>query len=592
MTYLYREKSSGVFYFRYQIPIHHRFIFNGRSVIKRSLKTYDRNVAKLEALRLELEIREKMANDSDMMMHASLYFQRTLVFTSVKNYLDLDKTPKVFKMFMSATERIAEKLGVTEDSRSDFEEMILNHVDFNDSRLCAIYNPANGTPAEQAQKFFDYSKSLREELTFSQKIQLKSQLTKLFHIAKSVREVIEQGDNSKALRLLDELDLYLKGEYNAERLAQGRTIESKADTPLLTKSVLLKKIVDGYRLEQQNKGIEDKTINATIHGCLTVHELINKTDMLTVTREDANNALSLVKQYPQNVNQQRYRKHFSGLTADKILDKNKNLGLPIISEGTATRYIERASIVYRWAVRQNYISYNPWEGLASRKKKANKKQVDNRSPFSVDDLKHIFSHKVFTTATVGIGSRNHLPLNYQYWVPLIALHTGMRPNEICQLLKSDVKQINGIWCFDIQVTTDDQKLKNLNSVRVVPIHSKLIELGFLKFLETVTDGERIFNELNYTKSDGYVKSVTNWFKRNIFLEQWKDEKKVFYSFRHTFADFYKQKQLSPQIAGSILGHESGTITYDTYGGNISVEKLKENIEILDFSEVLTRVKPF
>lgn len=592
MDYLYRDKSSGVFYFRYQIPLRYQPRFNNRCVIKRSLKTYDKKIARVTALKLELEIREKMSNDSDMMMHASLYFKRELVYTSVKNYLDLSKAPHVFKTFMSATDRLAEKLGVTQQSRQDFEDMILNHVDFNNARLAAIYNPSNGTPDQQAQTFFDYSKSLRDELTFAQKIQLKSQLTKLFHCAKTIREAIEVGDNSKALRLLNELDQYLKGEYNAERIAQGRTIEAKADTPLLQKSVLLKKVADGYRLEQQNKGVEDKTIDATIHGCLTVHELIDKTDMLSVTREDANKALSLIKQYPQNVNQARNKKHFGGLSADKILSKNKKLGLPVISEGTATRYIERASIVYRWAVRQNYISYNPWEGLASRKKKANKKQVDNRAPFTNEDLKHIFGHKVFTTATVGTGSRNHQPLNYQYWVPLIALHTGMRPNEICQLLKSDVKQINDIWCFDIQVTTDDQKLKNLNSIRVVPIHSKLLELGFLKFWDSIPEDQRLFSELNYTKSDGYVKSVTNWFKRNIFLEQWKDEKKVFYSFRHTFADFYKQKQLSPQIAGSILGHESGTITYDTYGGNISVEKLKENIEILDFSEVLTRVKPF
>ncbi len=216
MSYLYRDKSSGVFYFRYQIPLHHRSLFNERSVIKRSLKTYDRNVAKLEALRLELEIREKMANNSDMMMHASLYFKRELVFTSVKNYLDLSKAPHAFKTLMSATENIANRLGVTEDSREEFEDMILNHVDFNSARLAAIYNPENGTPDKQAQEFFGYSKSLREELTFAQKMQLKSQLTRMFHIAKSVRESIEQGDNSKALRLLNELDLYLKGEVDPD----------------------------------------------------------------------------------------------------------------------------------------------------------------------------------------------------------------------------------------------------------------------------------------------------------------------------------------------------------------------------------------
>ena len=70
----------------------------------------------------------------------------------------------------------------------------------------------------------------------------------------------------------------------------------------------------------------------------------------------------------------------------------------------------------------------------------------------------------------------------QFWVPLIALYSGARMTEILQLEKSDIKKEKGIWVIDIDDINPNSKdehkhVKKDGSRRIVPIHSKLIELG-------------------------------------------------------------------------------------------------------------------
>ena len=72
--------------------------------------------------------------------------------------------------------------------------------------------------------------------------------------------------------------------------------------------------------------------------------------------------------------------------------------------------------------------------------------------------------------------------------PLIGLYSGMRLEEICQLYCEDIVEKNSIWCFDINQNpskdgTVDKQLKNLNAVRLVPIHDRLRELGFLEHVQ-------------------------------------------------------------------------------------------------------------
>lgn len=71
------------------------------------------------------------------------------------------------------------------------------------------------------------------------------------------------------------------------------------------------------------------------------------------------------------------------------------------------------------------------------------------------------------------------------------MYTGARANEICQLYADDVQQVDGVWCLNIRDNRPDQKLKTINSARLIPIHSSLIAGGFIDFVQ-VRAGGRLF----------------------------------------------------------------------------------------------------
>ena len=94
---------------------------------------------------------------------------------------------------------------------------------------------------------------------------------------------------------------------------------------------------------------------------------------------------------------------------------------------------------------------------------------------------------------------------FQYWVPIIALFTGARLEEICQLYLTDIQFHESGWFFhfseelyDTTVSTTHQKrLKTTSSERICPVHPKLLELGLLKFVDELRgDGKgRLFPDL-------------------------------------------------------------------------------------------------
>lgn len=78
---------------------------------------------------------------------------------------------------------------------------------------------------------------------------------------------------------------------------------------------------------------------------------------------------------------------------------------------------------------------------------------------------------------------------HKFWLPHLALFTGARANELCQLNPQcdiQMEDETGIWFLDITSCSDgheeiNKSVKNRVSERRVPIHPTLIELGFLDY---------------------------------------------------------------------------------------------------------------
>ena len=127
--------------------------------------------------------------------------------------------------------------------------------------------------------------------------------------------------------------------------------------------------------------------------------------------------------------------------------------------------------------------------------------------------------------------------------------------------------------------SNDKKLKNASSERVIPIHPKLIELGFLNFVkgQKKNNSQRLFSHLKLG-SDGYIKNVSRFFNVKWLPEIGvKTSKKSFHSLRHTFANELKQSGVSEQVASELFGHAFQSITYGRYGKESRIEILMKEI---------------
>jgi len=251
-----------------------------------------------------------------------------------------------------------------------------------------------------------------------------------------------------------------------------------------------------------------------------------------------------------------------------------------ISSTTVNKHLQYVSSFYEWSVNHGYATINPFKGM---KLKRTVRPRDERDRFTELELKKIFGRDNYIHYT-NIGDyiqytnveKGKYAFAY-YWVPLIAVFSGMRLGEICPLYLDNVRRIEGHhrkrrWCFDIveEPNRTDKRLKNQSSRRVVPIHDILIEqLGFIEFIELLKKKdpkrERLFQELLYREGN-YNKNVSTFFnKRYLPSLGLKTDKKNFHSLRHTVSDHLKQKGVEPHFINELLGHSSGNIDLDRYG---------------------------
>ena len=285
-----------------------------------------------------------------------------------------------------------------------------------------------------------------------------------------------------------------------------------------------------------------------------------------ITKEKSSILKSQLKQLPKNrTKNPKYRDYdFHELISMKI-PKDAS-----IHTTTINKYISNLSSFMNWCVNNGYSNTNTFTGMKITQKKNRASEERNR--FTEQEIKTIFSVKdyLYTTKTY-INKGKYA----NYWVPLIGLFTGMRANEICSLYLDNIREISGNhrskrWCFDVKQEEDrpDKRLKNLSSIRIVPIHQTLLDLGFIDFLNLIKklpDRKRVFEELPY-KEGLYSRNISRFWNTSYLPKIGiKTDKNGFHSLRHSVIDHLKQKGIEPHFINELVGHSQGNIDLDRYG---------------------------
>jgi len=272
---------------------------------------------------------------------------------------------------------------------------------------------------------------------------------------------------------------------------------------------------------------------------------------------------------------------YKSLTIDQILQ----MDIPEqkrLSTETLKNNVGKISSFLQWLAANNYSQSSlgdPLQGATPPSKPAN----EQRSIFTSEQLVRLFHSEQY-------GQGSHKQPSH-YWVPLLALFTGARQTELCQLYRADIYQFedSGIWVIDINEKHDDQSLKRSHHARIVPIHQQLIAMGFIDYIYGLKH-QRLFSDLQL-KREGYGQSFSRWFcrtylnKKNCDIKS-RGQSPVFHSFRHTFITRLDHMDIQPHHIAHIVGHTpSGSETVNRYAKPKDIEMRHQIINKLDYSEI-------
>lgn len=221
---------------------------------------------------------------------------------------------------------------------------------------------------------------------------------------------------------------------------------------------------------------------------------------------------------------------------------------------------------------------------------------EKRLPYDTDDLRRLFcEHKWFCD-----DLQKNLSTSYhKVLIPIVALFTGMRLQEVCQLDVSDIVEENGILCFNVsndysndefefEPNETSKMLKNIHSKRKIPIHPTLISLGVIDFLRLKATNGKLWNTLKPsmgTNASGRYKNT--WGKQfgdisRDFIDSKYVGKKTFYSFRHTFSNALKQTGCPTAMLEEVTGHSTKGIATSLYAERYSMQTLMPEISKIKY----------
>lgn len=185
----------------------------------------------------------------------------------------------------------------------------------------------------------------------------------------------------------------------------------------------------------------------------------------------------------------------------------------------------------------------------------------------------------------------------KYWLPMLGLFTGARVNELCQLNPQvDIAQDaeSGVWHLWINADTEAdngiRKSVKTGDSRKVPIHKKLLELGFVEHVTYLkaAGAKRLFPSWKPSKGRASAEAE-KWFRQLLEGAGLRDETPKakllgMHAFRHTLLSYGTASRPSLNL-GVITGHaqiaQGVSAVQAGYNDESITNKLKDRQELLD-----------
>lgn len=230
---------------------------------------------------------------------------------------------------------------------------------------------------------------------------------------------------------------------------------------------------------------------------------------------------------------------------------------------TVNQMLMKLSAVLNWSVENGHI-----EKSYDKKLKFTKGIESSRKAFSQEQVGKLMAYA------------NKLPdTSWKRWLLSLGIITGGRLNEIAQLTTSDIQTLeSGVTVIHINEVGEGKSIKNKRSERQVPLTDGAYGFdlaAFLRYVSTCTQtGNDSLAQIGYRPAGEWVnqqaipQALGESYVRGL----------VFHSLRHSLASLMQAKGIPTSYAQAVMGHASGTITFDTYGEGVPVLVIAEMLK--------------
>lgn len=323
-----------------------------------------------------------------------------------------------------------------------------------------------------------------------------------------------------------------------------------------------------YRKNRKNTA--DTTLQDNFTYADTLKSLLKREYVEDITYQDCRDVSEYIYNVPKNWKQNFPNSELYDIVRDTSLTYEK------LSKKTMKKYIVFLKSLLLFARKEKLDVISDFSDALDIPPIQDGDEINIES-YTQDELVKIFGSSLYP-------SRYDRKYFAKFWIPLIGLYTGARLNEICQLYVDDIRKENGIFYFNITRDRPDQFTKNTQSIRKVPIHSKLIELGFLDFVKAVKKSkkDRIFYNLTFQKRNHYAGSTSTAYGRYLDKIGITDRSKVFHSFRHNIETILAHKKVPQSMINAMCGWKNKSIPELNYLDKYPLSLLQKEMESLQY----------
>ncbi len=287
-------------------------------------------------------------------------------------------------------------------------------------------------------------------------------------------------------------------------------------------------------------------------------------------------------------------KEWSDLSLTEIADRTKGSDHPRLTMKTVKRHFSALGRLFSYLKRRGeYEGENPAHGFEFP---SQGRARDKRKMWQGEALRKLFSSPVWTGCKSSASRSKPGTLvieDEKFWLPILGLFHGNRLEEFAQLLRSDVRQEEGIWFLDINDELTKQ-LKNEQSKRRVPIHPRVKQLGFIKYVERTApnEGDRVFPNLQPGGADNKLGfTFTKWWSRYRQQIGVYEKGLDYHSFRGGVTTKLTAAHVSLDIRNELLGHEGTSVDERIYQKGLPLTVLAEAIARVDWPEFTLGAQP-